>query len=44
MTAEAPAYEIDGNPCYESSKMDTTYEPIETETVQYLQYVFLRPV
>ncbi len=35
--AEAPVvYEMDGNPCYESSKMDTTYganiyEAIETE-------------
>ena len=41
VTAEAPAYEIDGNPCYESSKMDSTYganiyEPIETESVRYL--------
>ena len=38
VTAEAPAYEMDGNPCYESSKMDATYEPIETESahVQYL--------
>ncbi len=40
--AEAPGYEMDGNPCYESSKMDTTYgtnvyEPIEIERgVQHL--------
>jgi hypothetical protein len=37
-TAEAPAYEMDGNPCYESSKMDNThgtnvYEPIESDRV-----------
>ena len=41
VTAEAPAYEMDGNPCYESSKIDTTYgtniyEPIETGRVHYL--------
>jgi hypothetical protein len=39
--ADAPVYEMDGNPCYESLKMDNThgtniYEPIETERVQYL--------
>ena len=37
VTAKAPAYEMDGNPCYESSKTDNTYgmhiyEPIETPT------------
>ena len=37
VTTEAPAYEMDGNPCYESSKTDNTYgmhiyEPIETPT------------
>ena len=36
VTAKVAAYEMDGNPCYESSKMDTTYEPIETESLQYL--------
>ena len=37
VTAEAPAYEMDGNPSYESSKTDNTYgmhiyKPIETPT------------
>ncbi len=37
-TAEIPAYEMEGNPCYESSKMDNAhgtnlYEPIESERV-----------
>jgi hypothetical protein len=37
-TAEVPAYEMDGNPCYESSKMDNNhgtnlYEPIEDDRV-----------
>ena len=37
-TAQAPAYEMDGNPCYESSKISNTletdiYESIETERV-----------
>ena len=37
VTTEAPAYEMDDNPCYENSKTDNTYgmhiyEPIETPT------------